>query len=198
MNKIKLLIQGKAMFNNAAEWHEDYSAVVLIERSNGEKIIFDPGCNRELLLKSLEENDLKPEDVNYVFLSHKHIDHMMLMGIFEKANIVTGNSFYEGARFKRHNKDVWDDIKMIYTPGHIEDHYCLIVDTVEGKYCLAGDLWWFSEGEQPEFSKENIDELINFKDPVGKDEASQISSRKRIIKEKVDFIIPGHGKIINL
>jgi glyoxylase-like metal-dependent hydrolase (beta-lactamase superfamily II) len=192
MNKVKVLVEGYADLD-VGDVFTDYASVILVTTEKNEKIIFDPGCNRKLLLESLEEERLKVKDIDYVYISHKHIDHMMLMGIFPNAKVCTANSIYEYEKFRRHTGDVWDDsIKIVKTPGHIEDHSSLIVQTTDGDYLLAGDLlWWGSTEEQ---KVDDYEELINHFDFVAKDKESLVRSRKRVLK-MCDFVIPGHGKM---
>lgn len=82
MNKVKVLIEGYAKVNEDGTW-DATSSTTLID--TGElKIVVDPGCNRKLLLQALEKAGLKPGDIDYVFVSHYHPDHCLLMGVFEK------------------------------------------------------------------------------------------------------------------
>jgi glyoxylase-like metal-dependent hydrolase (beta-lactamase superfamily II) len=192
MNKVKILVEGYADLD-VGDVFTDYSSVVLITNQKNERIIFDPGCNRKALLESLMKEGLKLEEIDYIYISHKHIDHMMLMGIFPNAKVCTANSIYEYENFRRHTGDIWDEsIKIVKTPGHIEDHSSLIVATEEGNYLLAGDLFWWGSTEQQK--TDNYEELINHFDFVAKDKESLVRSRKKVIK-MCDFVVPGHGKM---
>ena len=94
MIKVKILIEGYADFSNPKKW-KDNCNVILIE-SEDKKIIFDPGVDRKKLINSLKKEGLTAKDITHVFISHKHIDHTMLMGIFRKAIVCTGQNHYQG------------------------------------------------------------------------------------------------------
>lgn len=189
MNKIKVLIQGYAKeLKNG--WLAS-STVVLI-KSDNQLTISDPGCNRKKLLEALKRDGIKTGSINFVFLTHGHADHSLLAGIFEKAKFVT----FESLMYKKDLQlEFKDDIlgsgtKIIKTPGHSKEHLSLLVNTNEGKYVIAGDVFWWADGE-----KQIVN--INKKDdahPAEVDMQKLIKSRKEIIKIG-DWIIPGHGKM---
>ena len=53
-------------------------------------LIYDPGFpyDKTMLLKRLNENNLLPTDIDYIVLSHWHIDHCGSIDLFQKAKIV--------------------------------------------------------------------------------------------------------------
>lgn len=168
------------------------SSTVCFVASGNKKIITDPGCNRTMLLEALKKEGLKTGDIDYVFLSHCHPDHILLAGIFENAKAVTydTNLIYDNdtlVEFTEHS--LGDDITIIQTPGHVLEHISLIVDTHEGKVGIAGDaIWWLEDEEQ----------VFNVKQPdhsqaKGMNMETLIESRKKLI-QMADYIIPGHGK----
>ena len=54
------------------------SSTVCLIISGDKKIITDPGCNRKALLEALNKENLSTSDIDFVFLSHRHPDHIML------------------------------------------------------------------------------------------------------------------------
>ena len=82
MAEVKILIEGYAKKNNNG-WIA--SSTTCLVTTGNQKIITDPGCNREKLLEALNKEGLSTVDIDYVFLSHCHPDHILLAGIFEKA-----------------------------------------------------------------------------------------------------------------
>ncbi|MCJ7804164.1 MBL fold metallo-hydrolase, partial [Patescibacteria group bacterium] len=92
MDKIKVLIEGYAK-ETSNGWFAS-STTVLIEDSN-KRIIVDPGINKDLLLKKLKAENLSPNDIDIVFMTHYHPDHVFLASIFEKSTIVDGDTIYE-------------------------------------------------------------------------------------------------------
>ena len=85
MATVKILIEGyAAQIENG--WKAS-SAVTLIE-SNGKNIIVDPGCNRSRLIQEIADAGLRLGDIDFVFCTHNHTDHVMLAGIFESARVL--------------------------------------------------------------------------------------------------------------
>jgi hypothetical protein len=68
----------------------------------------------------------------------------------------------------------------------------LLVDANDGKYVVAGDVFWWMEEDESE--DKSYEWLINKEDPYVKSENDLIESRKKIL-EIADFIIPGHGNM---
>jgi glyoxylase-like metal-dependent hydrolase (beta-lactamase superfamily II) len=169
------------------------SCTTTLIKDSGKTIIVDPGANKSLLLQQLKSESLKPEEIDSVFLTHFHPDHMLLTALFENAVIFDGETVYE--------KDLETEyegllpgttIRVMPTPGHAHEHTSLIMDTKQGKVVVAADLfWWTDDQEQIDDDK---DELINRKDPFTKDWDALIDSRTKVLAI-ADWIIPGHGKI---
>src|ERR1700741_1234014 len=89
MADIKILIEGYAKkLENG--WVTN-STVCLVTTGDA-KIITDPGCNREKLLRALKKEGLSTTDIDYIFLSHQHPDHILLAGIFENEKYITFDS----------------------------------------------------------------------------------------------------------
>lgn len=189
MAEVKILIEGYAKpLKNG--WLAN-SSVVLI-KSNGKNIIADPGFEREKLLNALKKEKLKTSDIDFVFLTHGHIDHSLLAGIFENAKIVDELYVYQKDTITEHNGVIPDtDLKVIRTPGHMEEHCSLIVGTEKGVYAVAGDVFWWLENE-----KQVIDINKPDNDPEHMNIQKLIASRKKLL-ELADYVIPGHGKMFN-
>lgn len=193
MATIKVLVEGYAKSLKRG-WKA--SSTTCLITTDDKKIITDPGCNREALLKALEKEGLNTDDIDYVFLSHRHPDHVLLAGIFEKAKYVTfdTNLLYDNDVLLEFDKHVLgSEIEIIDTPGHVLEHLSLLVDTPEGKVAIAGDVVWWLDNEKQVFS-------INQKDhnqAVDTDMNTLIESRKKLLKI-ADYIIPGHGKMFEV
>jgi glyoxylase-like metal-dependent hydrolase (beta-lactamase superfamily II) len=190
MTEVKVLIEGYAKpLKNG--WLAN-SSVVLI-KSNGKNIITDPGCDREKLLNVLKKEKLTTSDINFVFLTHGHIDHSLLAGIFNNAKIVDELYVYKKDVITMHYGIIPDtDLKVIRTPGHMEEHCSLIVETEKDVYAVAGDVFWWSENEKQEIDINKPDN-----NPEHMDIQKLIASRKKIL-ELADYIIPGHGKMFKV
>jgi len=154
------------------------------------RILVDPGANRELLLEKLDERGLTVDNIDYVFLTHLHIDHSLLMGIFPKAKIINYEAITEGDKGSLIEKTIpGTDVEIIKTPGHEYAGASLLVRTKEGIVAVVGDVFWFEGKEQ------SLD--INKPDDFATDFPILIESRKKIL-DLADLIIPGHGKMMKV
>ncbi|NIM47010.1 MAG: MBL fold metallo-hydrolase [Candidatus Aenigmarchaeota archaeon] len=190
MNEVKVLIEGYAKETEVG-W-TSCSTVTLV-KSNGKSIIVDPGFNRTQLLDSLKKENLKTKDIDYVFLTHNHPDHALLAGIFENAKVVDELYIYDNGIITEHGGLIPDtDLKIIRTPGHMEEHCSLVVPIQQETFVVAGDVFWWLENEKQEI---NINKPDN--DPEHMDIQKLIASRKKVL-EIADYIIPGHGKIFKV
>lgn len=193
MAEVKVLIEGYAKQLKTG-WVA--SSTTCLITTEDKRIITDPGCNRKKLLDALAREKLSTADIDYVFLSHHHQDHVLLAGIFENAKFITSdeNLMYDNDLLLEFDKHaLGEDIEIIETPGHVEEHLSLIVNTAKGKIAIAGDVIWWLDGE-----KQIVD--IHQKDhsqAKGMNMKKLIESRKKIL-EIADYIIPGHGKMFKV
>lgn len=193
MAEVKVLIEGYAKKLEKG-WVASSTACLITAKNK--KIITDPGCNRKKLLEALDKQGLTTDDIDYVFLSHCHPDHILLAGIFEKTKFITfdTNLMYDKDLMLEFDKHILGkDIEIIETPGHVLEHLSVLVNTPKGKIAIAGDAIWWVEGEKQVFD-------INQKDhsqAKGMNMEKLIESRKKLL-EVADYIIPGHGKMFKV
>lgn len=192
MAKIKILVEGYADKNRSVA-----SSTTTLIQENGQNIIVDPGIDRQKLTYALIENDLSPDDINFVVITHYHVDHCALAGIFEKAIIIDDSEWsdFTGSYSKSDGKIPGTEIEIIKTPGHDQFH-CVVALTDENdkKYVVAGDVFWFGDNEEV---KTDSQSLLERHDPYTKNESDLKASRQKIL-EIAHYIIPGHGKIIEV
>ena len=190
MTEVKVLIEGIAEIKKDGSWRAT-SSTTLVKTNTGKKIIVDPGCDRELLLKKLKEEKLTIEDIDIVFLTHYHLDHSLLCGIFPNAMVVDHELWQKGPDGDEHKGVVpGTEIKIILTPGHSPEHASLLVKTDLGNILVGGDIIWWAKGEEEIWD-------FNKKDEFASDQAAVVKSREKV--EKIaDFIIPGHGKMFKV
>ncbi len=194
MAKLKILIRGYVREENNEEFAS--STTTLIQENNL-NIIVDPGMNRKLLLESLEKEGLSPNDINYIVLTHYHLDHSLLAGMFEKAKIVDSGSIYSfDGKIVDHNGIIpGTNIEIIGTPGHDPFHCTVLINTDDlGKVAIAADVFWWEDGQEQKIDRES---LLNHEDPYMKNKEQLKNSRKKIL-EIADYIIPGHGKMFRV
>lgn len=191
---IKVLIEGYVKEDGGAELASSSTTLL---RENNLNIIVDPGMDRALLLERLKDEGLTPREIDYVVLTHTHLDHCLLAGIFENAKILDGDSIYsfEGNIGPHEGKVPGTDIEIIATPGHDQFHCAVVANTEEfGKVAVVGDVFWWRTGE---IQKIDTKTLINHEDPYMKNKEELVESRKKVL-EIADYIVPGHGKMFKV
>ncbi|MCD4760513.1 MBL fold metallo-hydrolase [bacterium] len=194
MAQVKVLVAGK---HEKLDDKLVIGATVTLIKSD-KNIIVDPGyfTDQEKMLENLAKERLKPDDIDIVFLTHLHLDHLANVALFRNSHIYC--KLYGGdypGQYHIANKgwvirtDIKDglnlakDVEFLLTPGHVEDHVSLVVDTEDGKVVIAGDAL-------P--NKEMVD--IDKKPFLYSNLENYNSSRKKILK-LAKFIVPGHGDI---
>jgi len=180
------------------------STVTYIE--SDKKIIVDTGFdfeenvsegnfkrNRKILVHALGDFDLKPEDIDIVFITHWHLDHFGNIDAFNRSEILAfkgvverHNLSFRGVRGVKNGEKIADGVTVMYTPGHTADHASLILETKDVKIAAAGDAI-VSPGYYI------MDRVWNYNPDFYSKEVALDSMRK--IKEAADYIIPGHGNI---
>ena len=129
-------------------------------------------------------------------MSHRHPDHVLLAGIFEKAKHITFDMglMYDQDLLSEFDKHaLGEEIEIINTPGHVNEHISLLVETPEGKVAIAGDVIWWLDDEEQIFD-------IHQKDPsqaIDLNMENLVQSRRKLL-ELADHIIPGHGKMFKV
>lgn len=191
MSKINVLVRGYAKEINKEEFASSTTTLI---QDNNLNIIVDPGMDRKALLDGLLKEELRIEDINFVILTHTHLDHSLLAGIFKNAKILDNSDIYSfNGKIEEHEGRLPNtDIEIIKTPGHDQFHCSVLVKTKDlGKVIIAGDVFWWADEEEQKTDKQS---LLEHKDPYVKDEKTLRESREKIL-EVADYIIPGHGEM---
>jgi N-acyl homoserine lactone hydrolase len=123
------------------------------------------------IVDQIAQANVKPEQINFVGISHYHADHTGQVASFPKATLLIGKGDWdaitspkpaEGVNFKPFenwisgggtvqpqplDKDVFGDgsVMMLYTPGHTPGHHSLLVKTGSGNFLITGDAVHFRE-----------------------------------------------------
>lgn len=189
MAEVKVLIEGYAKETENG-WVA--SSTTTLVKESGKYILVDPGKNRKLLLGRLSKEGLCPTDISFVFMTHYHVDHNLLMGIFSKAKVLDDETIYDEDRETAHQSVIpGTKIKIIKTPGHERFHGSLVVPTPDGVVVVAGDVFWWADDEKQKTDQKG---LLEHRDPFVKDEKALLASRKKLLRI-ADWIIPGHGRM---
>ena len=190
MTEIKVLIEG---IHNKKEKFEVSSTVTLIK--SNKNIIVDTGSfqDEQNIIDKLTNENLKPQDIDIVFLTHLHIDHTRNTNIFSNATLFVQHS-EAGTRWDINNITtelveldnlvLAKDVRTILTPGHFPYHTSVVVETAGSVVVIAGDA----------ILKEEVIGQIPY--PQWNDE-EYLKSQKKIL-EIADYIIPGHGKMFKI
>lgn len=176
------------------------SSVALIKTDKN--ILVDTGSyiKTEELIKNLDKEGLKPEDIDIVIFTHIHIDHAYNLHFFKNAviyykfiNTYPGQSHTPSKgqmqRFELvDGTKIAKDVSIILTPGHTNEHLSVVVKTDEGTVVVSGDALASEddcnfEERPPDFVLWSVEEYDN--------------SRKKILSI-ADYIIPGHGKMFKV
>jgi len=199
MAKVKVLVEGIHKFLGSKL---EISCTTTLIKSD-ENIIVDPGSfiNQEKLLKALEDENLKPEDIQNVILTHSHVDHTTNISLFKNARIFMrfrGETKYAG-QFQKINEGILEgfdilneqivkDVKVIETPGHTSDSISIVVDSEIGKVVIAGDA--MESEEWLDLNKKGNPDIFYDIDKFD-------ISRDKIL-EIADWVVPGHGKMFKV
>jgi glyoxylase-like metal-dependent hydrolase (beta-lactamase superfamily II) len=193
MDIISILVQGYVRKTGMGALAASPSTVLV--ETHSQKILIDPGANPNLLLKALSFRNLSAEDVDIIFLTHYHPDHCLNLKLFSIQDVYDGSTIYHNDIEIPYSHYIPDtDIEVVPTPGHTQEHSSLLIKTMTGTYAVAGDVFWWEEGQEPET---DITSLLELPDPYAQDMHTLIESRHKIL-ELADFIIPGHGKMFKV
>ncbi len=126
---------------------------------------------RRSLVDQLRQINVRPDQIEFVGISHWHFDHTGQAGRFPQARLLMGRADVELLRGTPSpdqdstnalahwlsgpgqleqvsgDHDVFGDgrVVMLTTPGHTPAHYALLVRLASGPVLLTGDLYHFTE-----------------------------------------------------
>jgi glyoxylase-like metal-dependent hydrolase (beta-lactamase superfamily II) len=182
MAEVKILIEGYT--SEKAGKGRTCPTITLVK--DGEVImIVDPGVLKDqgILINALKKEGLDIGNINFVCITHSHLDHYRNIGMFPKAKSLDYWGIWYEDRVEDWEEDFRENIKIIKTPGHSYDGITLLVKTKEGIVAIVGDVFW--EKYAPK------------EDPYATDKEKLKESRKKVL-EAAKFIIPGHGAMFKV
>tara|TARA_Y100000310_G_scaffold315307_1_gene365683 strand:+ start:160 stop:732 length:573 start_codon:yes stop_codon:yes gene_type:complete len=181
MAEVKVLIEG---YVSGKDYDNSCCTISLV--TDGKiKMLVDPGTvkDQKLIVKALKKEKLKVSDINYVFITHSHMDHYRNIGMFPKAKALDFYGIWEKDTVIEWKEKFTENIEIVKTPGHDRTGITLFVKTEKGIVGVCGDVFW----------KENFPE----KDLYASDREKLKKSRELVV-EKADFIVPGHEGIFKV
>lgn len=138
------------------------------------------------IVDQLARIGVRPEQVNFVGISHSHFDHTGQAADFTRATLLIGGEDYEkvkaetparfapwttgGSKVEKvaGDKDIFGDgsVVMLAMPGHTPGHHSLLVRLPQtGAVLLTGDLYHFTENVRnrgvPGFNTDRADTLAS-------------------------------------
>ena len=165
MMRLDLLIPGLS----AKTDHFLYGICTLVLLRDGRRtILFDAGAYRVrgALIAALNAHGLAPDDIDAVYMSHLHWDHVENVDLFRNADIYVSRTEYDytaaiapsdwgtppfvrdilgGLRLvllDDREEELFPGMRTISLPGHSIGLQGLVVDTEHGKAVLAADALW--------------------------------------------------------
>jgi len=165
MVRLDLLIPGLS----AKTDHFLFGICTLVLLRDGRRnILFDAGAYRVrgALIAALKSRGLTPDDIEAVYMSHLHWDHVENVDLFRNADIYVSRVEYDytaaiapsdwgtppfvreildGLRLvllDEHEQEIFPGMRTISLPGHSAGLQGLVVDTEHGKAVLAADALW--------------------------------------------------------
>ncbi|MBN2111855.1 MBL fold metallo-hydrolase [Candidatus Woesearchaeota archaeon] len=183
MAEVNVLIKGYTSADSANESGEERTqCTISLIRDKGIVMVVDPGTmkDRKILIDALKKEGIGIGDVNYVCITHSHMDHYRNIGMFPDAKALDFFGVWEKDTVDDWNPHFSENIKIIKTPGHDRTCITLFVKTKKGIIAVAGDVFW----------KENEP-----KDDPYADSREKLEESRKLVLGKADFIVPGHGDI---
>ncbi len=154
-------------------------------RSGGRTVVVDTSSpeRREAILHSLQQLDVRPEDVDIVVTTHAHRDHMGNDDLFPNAEFIiheeegelSGRTVMKGDIL-----EVAPNVVVMHTPGHSRGSVSVFVEG-EQRYAMTGDAIPLED---------NFRRMV----PPGVHFDREIALQSIIrVGEFADIIVPGHG-----
>ena len=177
MAEVKVLVRG---YTSSESGDEKTCATISLIKDEKINMIIDPGVliSQQILIDALKKEGLDIKDINYVGLTHSHIDHYRNIGMFPDAKTIEFYGIWDKNTVIDWKEDFSKNIKIIKTPGHSRTGISFLVNTKEGKIAIVGDVFW----------KENYPEVDEYANDM-----NELQKSIELIFKLADFIIPGHS-----
>ena len=179
MAEVKVLVPG---YTSEEGDEENTQCTITLIKDKDINMVVDPGTikDRQILIDALKKEGLSIDDINYVCITHSHMDHYRNIGMFPKAKALDFYGIWEKDIVDDWEPRFTEDIEIIKTPGHDRTNITLLVKTDKGIVAIVGDVFW----------KENKPD----EDPYA-DNTEKLKESRELVLKKADFIVPGHADI---
>lgn len=180
-------VHDKEVVDGRTELPRHTGAVTLLRGADC-AVLVDTGARGRFdeVALELEKRGLKVDDITAVILTHFHLDHAYNVSRFPRARVFAWfQEWCDGKTVRIDDIEAWnayDDVRLIKTPGHAEEHISVITRDPEGRtVIIAGDA--INEA----YARTGVISAFCY------DEELYHRSAKRILS-LADLIIPGHGE----
>lgn len=160
MPSLDVVLQGFGMRTNQGTL--GFCSVTLIRGSRNILVDAAHVGRRELLLERLRERGLSPNDIDLVFITHAHWDHIFNIDLFPNAKFLIHplereyvknphagdwatprytSLILESRQLQevKEGEEIDDGISVLETPGHSRGSMSLLVRTDQGTVAVTGD-----------------------------------------------------------
>ena len=185
MTSVEILVEGFSVREGPGVWH--ISSNVTLVQDEGVLLLVDLGApdRQQALLDALSRHGIKPGNIDFIVLTHLHIDHIGALGLFPGTNIVVPEGTAIGSHLKFCNPTTLHPSShtfVLRVPGHTMNDIALGLHGDDGTTTVAaGDLF-------------PVD-----LDPGSLTTAASLStlaaSRRRVL-DVADFVVTGHGPVL--
>jgi N-acyl homoserine lactone hydrolase len=192
-----ILIKGQLSTNKFRYPNEKREVVctTTLIQGDGVNIIVDPGWHDERLLARLAEVGLTPEQIDILYVTHMHADHIRSIRLFPNAKWLGYSKEIEHWRPKIGEADrdileqlepvdrqIREDLSIIPSPGHTMEHTSVLFHHQGKRILVAADAVLVKEYYEHREVHDNSED---------KELARQTIDR---VKQIADIIIPGHDE----
>lgn len=190
MAAFEILVKGYARLLGRNSYVASPNTVLI--RDGDRCVLVDPGASARRLKSALSRRRIKATEIDLIFLTHYHPDHILNIRLFPDTTLCDGYSIYRGDRAEPHRSHYLPgtEIEIVRTPGHSAGHSSLIFNTEGGRYAVAGDVFAWYDDQHPSY---DLPSLLALTDPFAQDKATLKKTRRQLL-EMADWIIPGHGR----
>ena len=197
MNRFTILTLG--CFSRNRYWGEEDAksyrralcTSTLIETPQGARILVDPAVSGAALAQVLDERcGLRPEAVDYVYVTHRHGDHYAGMADLPRAVWLAAPGDageirralpQPAKRIFAAGAEIVPGVQVLPLPGHTPGLAGLLFASEDGMVAVAGD---------------SVMTRDFFKDRRGYYNSADFAASARsidLLMEKADIVVPGHG-----